>query len=385
MSAEPPIYLDAHATTPVDPRVRQSMLPYFGERFGNASSRNHPYGWDAETAVDRAREQAAELIGCSPKEILWTSGATESDNLSLGGVVEAYRGRGDHLVTCVTEHPAVLDTARHLERRGLRVTYLPVDSSGLVDPDELRSALDDRTILVSIMLANNEVGTIQDVAALSAIVRESSPALVHTDAAQAIGKMPVDVERMGVDLLSMSGHKIHGPMGVGALYVRRRRPTVRLAPILHGGGQERGLRSGTLNVPGIVGMGRALEIAARERESEAARLQTLRDRLHEGLTGSLDGVRLNGHPERRLPNNLNVSFAGVEAESLIREVPGVAVSTGAACASASLDPSHVIRALGLGADRAHSSLRFGLHRFTTEEEIDRAIRMLVRAVRKLRG
>jgi len=379
-----PVYLDAHATTPCDPRVVEAMRPYFNEEFGNAASRNHPYGWAAETAVERARAQAAAVVSASPKEIVWTSGATESDCLAILGAAEGNRDRGDHVVTCVTEHPAVLDSAKELRRRGFRVTLLPVDDTGLVDLDALRDALDDRTILVSIMTANNEVGTIQPIREISEIVRGDSPALFHTDAVQAIGKIPIDVDAAGIDLLSMSGHKIHGPKGVGVLYVRRRRPTVRLHPLLHGGGHERGLRPGTLNVPGIVGMGEALEIADREMDDNAERMERLRDDLWRRLR-VLDGVHLNGHPEQRLPNNLNVSFEEVEAEALLKEMPDVAVSTGAACASASLEPSHVLSALGLPPDRAQSSIRYGLSRFTTEKEIELAAEQAVTAVRKLRA
>jgi cysteine desulfurase len=380
-----PVYLDAHATTPCDPRVVERMLPYFQEDFGNAASRNHSWGWAAEAAVDRARAQAAAVIDASPKEIIWTSGATESDNLAVIGAAEANRERGDHVVTCVTEHPAVLDAVKELERRGFRVTRLPVDETGLVDLDELRDALDDRTILVSIMTANNEIGTIQPVREISEIVRATSSALFHTDAVQAIGKIPIDVEAMGIDLLSMSGHKIHGPKGVGALYVRRRRPTVRLQPLIHGGGHERGLRSGTLNVPGIVGMGEALAIADREMDDNAERMERLRDDLWRRLQDALDGVHLNGHPEKRLPNNLNVSFEGVEADALLKEMPDVAVSTGAACASASLEPSHVISALGFPPERGQSSIRYGLSRFTTEKEIELAAEQAIAGVRKLRA
>jgi cysteine desulfurase len=380
-----PVYLDAHATTPCDPRVVEKMLPYFQEDFGNAASRNHAWGWSAEAAVDRARAQAAAVINASPKEIVWTSGATESDNLAVIGAAEANRDRGDHVVTCVTEHPAVLDAAKELERRGFRVTRLPVDATGLVDLDALREALDERTILVSIMTANNEIGTIHPTREISDIVRARSKALFHTDGVQAIGKIPIDVEAMGIDLLSMSGHKIHGPKGVGALYVRRRRPTVRLQPLLHGGGHERGLRSGTLNVPGIVGMGEALEIADREMDDSAERMERLRDDLWSRLRDALDGVHLNGHPEQRLPNNLNVSFEGVEAEALLKEMPDVAVSTGAACASASLEPSHVILALGFPPERGQSSIRYGLSRFTTEKEIELAADQAIAGVRKLRS
>lgn len=384
MSLRRPIYMDAHATTPVDPRVLAAMLPYFTEAFGNAASRTHAYGWEAEDAVERARTQAAEAIGGSAKEIVWTSGATEANNLAILGAAEAYREVGDQIVTCATEHPAVLDPCRQLLQRGFRVTILPVDSMGLLDLDALSLALDDRTILVTIMTANNEVGTIHPIAEISRVVHERSPALFHTDATQAIGRVPIDVEAAGIDLLSMSGHKVYGPKGIGALWVRRRRPTVRLAPILHGGGHERGLRSGTINVPGAVGMGEALHIAAKELEAETSRVRALRDRLWDALLASLPDIHLNGHPTRRLSNNLNVSFGGVEAEDLLREVSNIAVSTGAACSSASPEPSHVITALGLGQARAQSSIRFGLHRFTTSEEVEEVAADVVRAVRKLR-
>ena len=380
-----PVYMDAHATTPVDPRVLEAMLPYFREAFGNAASRTHPYGHEAERAVDHAREQAAAALGGSPKEIVWTAGATEADNLAIFGVAEAYRDRGDHVVTCVTEHPAVLDPCRVLERRGLRVTYLPVDTEGLLDLDALADALTDRTTLVSLMAANNEVGTLHPIREIATLVHSKSPALFHTDAVQAVGRVPLDVEADGVDLLSMSGHKVYGPKGVGALWVRRRNPTVRLTPMLHGGGHERGLRPGTPNVPGIVGMGEALELVARERESDAARVGALRDRLWSTLRDALPEARLNGHPTQRLFNNLNVSFGRIEAEDLLREIPEVAVSTGAACASASPDPSHVITALGLGQARAQSSLRFGLTRFNTEEEVDRVARGVDLGVAALGG
>ena len=380
-----PVPLDAHATTPVDPRVLQEMLPYFTEKFGNAASRNHALGWEAESAVETARERAAALIGASPKEIVWTSGATESNNLAILGAAEALRSRGDHVITAVTEHRAVLDPVAELEKRGFRVTRLPVDEGGSLDLDALRAALDESTILVSLMAANNEIGILHPLAEIGEIVRGGSSAWLHTDAAQAAGKIPLDVEEMKLDLVSISGHKIHGPKGVGALYVRRRNPTVRLRPIVFGGGHERGMRSGTLNVPGIVGLGKALEIAGAEMAEDGARMQELRDGLHGRLTGELDGVRLNGHAEPRLPNNLNVSFESVEAEDLIREMHDVAVSTGAACSSASLDPSHVIEALGLGVARAQTSIRFGLSRFTTEKEIELAADRAIAGVNKLRA
>jgi cysteine desulfurase len=384
--SERPIYLDAHATTPVDPRVLEAMLPYFRDEFGNAASRNHAYGWRAEEAVADARMEVAGAIGASPKEIVFTSGATEADNLAVLGAAEAAReaGRGDHVVVSAIEHPAVLDPARQLAKRGFRVTVLPVDAEGLVDPDTLREALDARTVLVSIMAANNEVGTVQPIPGLARLAKEHSPALFHSDAVQALGKLRLDVTADGIDLLSLSAHKAHGPKGVGALWVRRR-PLARLLPVMFGGGQERGLRSGTLNVPGIVGFGRAAALAEEERPAEAPRLAALRDRLHARLAAELPDLRLNGHATLRLPNNLNVSFAGVEAEDLLREMPGIAVSTGAACSSASLEPSHVIQALGLGDARAQTSIRFGLSRFTTEDEIERAAEAVIHGVRRLRA
>jgi cysteine desulfurase len=382
-----PVYLDAHATTPLDPRVLEAMEPYFLTEYGNAASRNHAYGRRAAEAVEQARERTAAAVGGSPKEIVWTSGATESNNLALIGAAEAYRDRGDGIVTCVTEHPAVLDPARELERRGFRVTRLPVDAEGRIDPDALRAALDGRTVIVSLMAANNEVGTVHPLAEIARIVHAESPALFHTDAAQAAGKIALDVEAMGIDLLSLSAHKAHGPKGVGALWVRRRSPTVRLAPLMHGGGHERGMRSGTLNVPGIVGMGRAMELAHAEGSEDAARMRALRDALLATLRAELDGVHLNGPyaAAERLPNNLNVSFEHVEAEALLNEMPDVAISTGAACSSASLEPSHVLSALGHPVARAQASLRFGLHRFTTGEDVDFAAAEVVRAVRKLRA
>ncbi|MCA9752881.1 MAG: cysteine desulfurase [Gemmatimonadetes bacterium] len=382
---ETPIYLDAHATTPVDPRVLEAMLPYFTREFGNAASRNHAFGWRADSAVEEARERVAAAIGASAKEIVFTSGATESNNLAILGAAEAARagGRGDGVVTSAIEHPAVLDPCRQLAKRGFRVTVLPVDEEGLVDPDALAGALDRETALVSIMTANNEVGTVEPIRDLVRVTRERSGALFHTDAVQALGKLEVDVRDSDVDLLSLSGHKIHGPKGIGALRVRRR-PLARLAPIVFGGGHERGLRSGTLNVPGIVGLGKAAELAAAERNVDATRMKSLRDRLLLGLRAGVPDLELNGHAARRLPNNLNVSFPGVESEDLLREIPEIAVSTGAACSSASLTPSHVIAALGLGEARAQTSVRFGLTRFTTEDDIERATAAVLRGVRALR-
>jgi cysteine desulfurase len=378
-----PVYLDHHATTPVDPRVLQAMLPYFSEKFGNPASRNHAFGWEAEQAVEHARSRIAALIGASPREMIFTSGATESVNLALKGVAEAYQGRGDHIVTVVTEHRAVLDTCRRLEARGLRVTYLPVDREGLVDPEEVRRAITERTILVSVMFANNEIGVIQPIREISRVVRERG-VLFHSDATQAVGKIPVHVEEDGIDLLSFSAHKLYGPKGVGALYVRSRNPRVELVPQIDGGGHERGLRSGTLNVPAIVGFGEACAICQREMEGEGRRLAALRDRLMNRLLAELDEVVIHGSLEHRLPNNLNLSFLGVEATTLMMNVKELAVSSGSACSSATPEPSHVLRALGLPADLARGAIRIGLGRFNTEEEIEYAAGRLIEAVRKLR-
>jgi cysteine desulfurase len=386
------IYLDYHATTPVDARVLDAMLPYFRDRFGNAASRNHVFGWEAGEAVEKARQQVAALIGARPTEIVFTSGATESDNLAVAGVVDFHRDRGDHVITVVTEHRAVLDTCRALERRGTaRVTYVPVDRHGVVDPDRVRDAITDRTVLLSVMAANNEIGTLHPIEAIGRIAKERG-ILFHCDAAQAVGKIPVNVDAWGVDLLSLSAHKVYGPKGVGALYVRGRNPRVRLSPLSHGGGQERGMRSGTLNVPGIVGLGAACEIAGLEMAAEGERLLGLRERLCSGIMAQLDEVYLNGHPERRLPGNLNLSFAYVDGESLLMglngsgrgDQPAIAVSSGSACTSATLEPSYVLRALRVTDDLAHSSIRFGLGRFTTEDEIDRAVERVVAEVRRLR-
>ena len=378
-----PVYLDHHATTPVDPRVLQAMLPYFSEKFGNPASRNHAFGWEAEQAVEHARSRIAALIGASPREMIFTSGATESVNLALKGVAEAYQGRGDHIVTVVTEHRAVLDTCRRLEARGLRVTYLPVDREGLVNPDEVRRAITERTILVSVMFANNEIGVIQPIREISRVVRERG-VLFHSDATQAVGKIPVHVEEDGIDLLSFSAHKLYGPKGVGALYVRSRNPRVELVPQIDGGGHERGLRSGTLNVPAIVGFGEACAICQCEMEEEGRRLAALRDRLMNRLLAELDEVVIHGSLKHRLPNNLNLSFLGVEASTLMMNVKEIAVSSGSACSSATPEPSHVLRALGLPADLARGAIRIGLGRFNTEEEIEYAAGRLIEAVRKLR-
>jgi cysteine desulfurase len=392
-----PVYLDHHATTPVDPRVLEAMTPYFTQSFGNASSRGHVFGWEAEAAVDAARAQVAAAMGAkSHREVVFTSGATESDNLAILGVARMH-GRG-HVVTATTEHPAVLDPCRQLEREGFRVTYLAPVRTGEVTPERVREALTPETILVSLMLANNEIGTIQAIAEIGAICRERG-VLFHTDAVQGLGKIPFDVESMNVDLASVSAHKIYGPKGIGALYVRSRHPRVRLQPILFGGGQERGIRSGTLNVPGVVGLGRAAELAVAEMPEEAPRMRRLRARLHDAIVSRLADVTLNGPPlpeiagdgalapgavERRLPANLNLAFGGVEGEALLVSLKDVAVSSGSACTSASLEPSHVLRAIGVPDGLAHASIRFGLGRWTTEEEIDHAAAALVRSVERLR-
>jgi cysteine desulfurase len=378
------IYMDNNATTRVDPRVVAVMLPYFTERYGNAASLHHAFGQEAKEAVDSARGQVARLINADAREIVFTSGATESDNLALKGVAALYRSRGEHLVTAVTEHRAVLDTARRLGREGFRVTYLPVDNFGRVSPEQVAEALTDRTILVSLMAANNEVGTLHPLAAIGKVCKERG-VLFHTDAVQAAGKVAVDVEAMGIDLLSLTAHKIHGPKGVGALYVRRRDPRVRLEPMIDGGGHERGLRSGTLPVPGIVGFGRACELCLEDFATEPARLIALRERLREGIQGQLEGVTLNGHPTERLPGNLNLSFEFVKGEALLMGLRGVAVSSGSACTSANPEPSYVLRALGVDDELAHSSLRFGLGRFNTEAEVDSVVAELVRVVKHLRS
>ena len=383
MTVKTPIYLDNNATTFVDPRVLEAMMPYFTTDCGNAASRSHSFGWRAESAVDKARGQLAETIGASDKEIVWTSGATEANNLAIKGVAEMYRDNGNHIITALTEHKAVLDPCMYLKEHGFEVTFLPVDATGMVSAEQVRQAMTDKTILVSLMTANNEVGTIHPIAEIGAVCKERG-VIFHTDATQAVGKIPVDVEAMGIDLLSCSGHKIYGPKGVGALYVRRRNPRVRLAIQMHGGGHERGMRSGTLNVPGIVGMGAAVEICRREMAQEAQRLAALRDRLYEGITQQVDHVKLNGHPTRRLPNTLNVSFAYVEGEALMMKFKDLAVSSGSACTSASLEPSHVLRAMGVGDDMAHSSIRFSLGRFNSAEEIDLAIAQVVKGVQELR-
>jgi cysteine desulfurase len=383
MSLKLPIYMDYHATTPVDPRVVESMLPYFSEHFGNAASRNHPFGWEAEEAVEKARKQVADLIGANAKEIVFTSGATESDNLAIKGVAEMYREKGNHIITSVTEHKAVIDTCKRLEKEGYRVTYLPVRKDGLVSLDDLRAAITDKTILISIMAANNEIGVLQPIAEIGAIAKEKG-IIFHTDGVQAVGKVPFNVNDLKVDLVAISAHKMYGPKGVGALFVRRRNPRVLLAPLIDGGGHERGMRSGTLNVPGIVGFGKAAELCKQEMVSDTARLLALRERLNRKLHEGLDEIYINGSMEHRLPHNLNISFAYVEGESLLMGINDVAVSSGSACTSASLEPSYVLKALGAGDDLAHSSIRFGLGRWSTEEEVDYVAQKLITVVTRLR-
>jgi len=359
------------------------MMPYLTRTFGNAASRNHSFGWEAEKAVEVAREQIAKLIGATAKEIIFTSGATESNNLAIKGIAEMYRERGNHIITQVTEHKAVLDTCKRMEKAGFRVTYLPVKADGLIDLDDLKRAIDDKTILVTIMFANNEIGVIQPIAEIGKICREKG-VIFHTDAVQAIGKVPVDVNSQNIDVLSLSGHKIYGPKGVGALYVRRRNPRVQISEQINGGGHERGMRSGTLNVPGIVGLGKACEIAREEMASEDKRLRALRDKLKAKLESSLDYIHVNGSMEHRLPGNLNMSFVYVEGESLLMGINDIAVSSGSACTSATLEPSYVLKALGLGDDVAHSSIRFGLGRFNSEAEVDYVADKVIDIVQKLR-
>jgi cysteine desulfurase len=378
-----PIYLDYQATTPMDPRVLEAMMPYFTYKFGNPHSRSHSYGWEAEEGVEKARGQVAKLIGADEKEVIFTSGATESNNLAIRGVAEFYKDRRNHIVTTVTEHKCVLDTCRHLEQQGFEVTYLPVQKNGLIDLDVLRAAVTDKTVVVSIMAVNNEIGVIQPLAEIGKICREKK-AFFHTDAAQAAGKIPLDVEAMNIDLMSISGHKIYGPKGIGALYVRRK-PRVRLVPLIVGGGQERGFRSGTLPTPLCVGIGEAAEIAMKEMDAESKRLAKLQARMLKGLNDKLTDIHVNGDLEHRIPGNLNIGFAYVEGESLMMGIKGLSVSSGSACTSASLEPSYVLRALGVEEDMAHTSLRIGLGRFTTEQEVDTAVDELVRHVKKLRA
>lgn len=377
-----PIYFDNNATTRTDPRVVEAMLPYFTEHFGNAASRNHAFGWSAEDAVDYAREQIAALIGANEKEIIFTSGATEGNNLALKGVADMYAKKGDHIVTVTTEHKAVLDTARVLERAGKRVTYLPVNAEGLIDLNELEQVVTDATVLVAVMFANNEIGTIQDIKAISAIAHKKG-ALFFTDATQAVGKVPTNVDEYGIDLMAFTSHKMYGPKGVGALYVRRKNPRVKVTAQMDGGGHERGMRSGTLNVPGIVGFGKAAELARVEMIDEAIRLAALRDRLETSLL-EIEETYVNGSRERRLPHVSNISFKHVEGEGLMMSIKDLAVSSGSACTSASLEPSYVLKALGLDDELAHSSIRFGLGRFTTPEEVDYAIDHVKAGVQKMR-
>lgn len=380
---KPPIYLDNNATTPLDPRVLEAMLPYLTTKFGNAASRNHHFGWEAEEAVDLAREQAASLLRASAKEIVWTSGATESNNIAIKGTAAMYHEKGKHIITQMTEHKAVLDPCKYLEQKGFEVTVLPVDRLGRLDMDQLKAAIRPDTILVSIMLANNEIGTIHPVAEIGRLCKEKG-VLFHTDATQAFGKSPIDVEAMGIDLLSASGHKIYGPKGVGLLYVRRRNPRVRCEAVLHGGGHERGMRSGTLNVPGIVGFGAAAAVAEQDMPAESVRLSKLRDQLWEGLKSPLSDIYRNGDPDHALPGTLNVSFAYVEGESLMMGFENIAVSSGSACTSASLEPSYVLKSLGVGDELAHSSIRFSMGRFNTAAEIERTIDQVVQTVTRLR-
>jgi cysteine desulfurase len=392
MSVSKRIYMDNHATTPMDPRVLEAMLPYFREHFGNAASRNHAFGWEAESAVDRAREQVADVIGARAKEIIFLSGATESDNLAIKGVTEFYKDKGNHVITAATEHKAVLDTCKALERKKVaQVTYLPVDREGRVSAEQVREAITDQTILISVMVANNEIGTLQPIAEIGKVAKEKG-IFFHTDATQGFGKIPLNVDELGVDLLSGTAHKIYGPKGCGFLWVRSKGPRVRLTAQIDGGGHERGMRSGTLNVPGIVGLGHAAQIAKSEMATEAARTIALRDRLHRLITNELDEVYLNGHPVHRLPGNLNLSFAYIEGESMLMglngsahgDLPAIAVSSGSACTSATLEPSYVLKALGVGDELAHTSIRFGLGRFNTEEEVDYVAERVISEVKRLR-
>ncbi|NDD92535.1 IscS subfamily cysteine desulfurase [bacterium] len=378
-----PIFLDYHSTTPVDPQVLETMLPYFTQTFGNAASRNHEYGWTAEAAVEKARAQVAALVGASDKEIIFTSGATESNNLALQGVAQMYKEKGRHIITSPIEHKAVLDTCQYLESIGFQVTVLPVDKYGRVSAEDVAKAIRPDTILVSVMFANNEIGTINPIAEIGKVCKAHG-VLLHTDAVQACGKIPVSVEEMGIDLLSLTAHKMYGPKGVGALYVRRRNPRVRLAPLVHGGGHERGMRSGTLNVPAIVGFGKAAEIARARLSLDYEHSKRLRDKLWNAIRDRIDEVHLNGHPTERLPHNLNVSFAYVEGESLMMGIKELAVSSGSACTSASLEPSYVLKSIGVGDELAHSSIRFSVGRNTTDQEIDYAIERVVATVKKLR-
>lgn len=384
MKMDTPIYLDNHATTPVDGRVLEAMLPYFTEKFGNSASKNHTFGWEAEAAVDIAREQIGRLIGASsPREIVFTSGATESDNLAIKGVARSYKDKGNHIVTCITEHKAVIDSCKALEKQDFQVSYLPVKPDGIIDLTRLAETLTDKTILVSIMAANNEIGTLQPVKEIGRLAKQRG-IIFHSDATQAVGKIPLNVEDFGIDLLSLTAHKMYGPKGVGALYVRASKPRVKLTPVIDGGGHERGMRSGTLNVPGIVGLGKACEIAQKEMDAEGERLIALRERLSDAIRSGLEEVYLNGHAIERLPGNLNMSFAYVDGESLMMGLKEIAVSSGSACTSASLEPSYVLKAIGLEDALAHASIRFGLGRFNTVEEVDYTAARVVEEVRRLR-
>ena len=385
MALKLPIFMDSQSTTPVDPRVLEAMIPYFTEKFGHPASRNHPFGWEAEGGVDKAREQIAMLIGArDPKEVVFTSGGTEAINLALKGVAEMYREKGNHIVTTTIEQRATLDVCKRLERQGFEVTYVPVGREGLVDVEAIRAALTDKTILISVMFANNEIGTIQPVAELGKLAKEKG-IIFHTDATQAVGKIPVDVEAMGIDLLSATAHMLYGPKGVGALYVRRKNPRVRLAPMVDGGGHERGMRSGTVPVPLVVGFGKAAEICGEVMGEESKRMAALRDRLQEQILSKVDEAYVNGHPTLRLPHNLNISFAYVEGESVLMGLNReAALASGSACTSATLEPSYVISALGVDSELAHSSIRFGLHRFSTEEEVDFVAGKTIEVIHRLR-
>src|ERR1700734_2031610 len=383
MAIKLPIYMDNHATTPVDPRVVDAMQPYFTEKFGNAASRNHEFGWVAEEAVENARGQIARLINATPKEIIFTSGATESTNLAIKGAAEMYREKGNHIITQVTEHKARLDTCKSLEKQGYEVTYLPVEKDGRINLEDLKRAITPKTILISIMYANNEIGSVQPIQEIGKIAKEKG-VFFHVDGVQAIGKIPVDVQKDGIDLMSISAHKLYGPKGVGALYVRRKNPRVQLASQIDGGGHERGMRSGTLNVPGIVGLGKACELCGEEMAQEAARLSKMRDRLRDSIMSRLDETFINGSGTHRLPHNINISFAYVEGESLLMGINDIAVSSGSACTSATLEPSYVLKALGVGEDLAHTSIRFGLGRFNTDEEVDYVANRVVETVSRLR-
>lgn len=382
MSVELPIYLDHNATTPMDPRVLEAMTPYFTQHFGNASSRNHAFGWAAEDGVDKARQQVGSLIGASSKEIIWTSGATESNNLAIKGAAEMYAQKGKHIISAIHEHKAVLDPVKRLQRNGYEVTWLEPNEDGIIYAQQVKDAIRDDTVLVTIMWANNELGTINEIPEIGKVCKDKG-VIFHTDATQYVGKMPVNVEEAGIDLLSATGHKFYGPKGCGFLYVRRRRPRVRVSPLIDGGGHERGMRSGTLNVPGIVGVGAAAELCEKEMSDDAIRLGTLKKKLEDGIAAKLDMAVINGHPTKRLPHTTNISFPYVEGESLMMAIKEIAVSSGSACTSASLEPSYVLKALGLGDELAHSSIRFGLGRITTEEEIDYVIEKVVHNVQKL--